>query len=113
MNGSSSSTARSEREFDPRPVTDALVAPSTVVYEVILHIFGLRSYLPYLLADWLVHFVCVALLYHIVARRSGTVLGSWPVSLSCFSQCLRDLFLPSRCCFFSLAPAACSRSIVC
>jgi hypothetical protein len=77
------------------PVTDALVAPSTVVYEVILHIFGLRSYLPYLLADWLVHFVCVALLYHIVARRSGTVLGLMAgLSLLFLGSAYEDLFLP-------------------
>jgi hypothetical protein len=54
------------------PHVDGFLATVAVIYQAILHVFGLGSYLPYLLVDWLAHFVCVGLLYHIVARRSGT-----------------------------------------
>jgi len=57
------------------PHLDTLLATLVAVYEVLLAVFGLHTYLPYLLVAWLAHFVCVGLLYHIVARRSGALLG--------------------------------------
>lgn len=78
-----------------RPHVDTFLATLTVIYETILHIFGLRTYLPYLLVDWLVHFVCVGLLYHIVARRSGKVLGLMAgLSLLLLGSAYEDLLQP-------------------
>lgn len=57
------------------PFLDTFVAVPVLVYDALLAVFGLRSYLPYLLVAWAAHFLCVALLYRIVSRRSGVVLG--------------------------------------
>jgi hypothetical protein len=57
------------------PFFDTLIAIPVLVYQALLAVFGLRSYLPYLLVDWGAHFVVAFLLYRIVKRRSGTVLG--------------------------------------
>jgi len=77
------------------PHVDTLLATLVVIYQTILHIFGLRTYLPYLLVDWLTHFVCVGLIYHIVARRSGTVLGLMAgLSLLLLGSAYEDLLQP-------------------
>jgi hypothetical protein len=77
------------------PHVDGFLATVAVIYEALLHLFGLGAYLPYLLVDWLAHFVCVALLYHIVARRSGTVLGLMAgLSLLLLGSAYEDLLQP-------------------
>jgi hypothetical protein len=77
------------------PHVDGFLATVALIYQAILHIFGLRTYLPYLLVDWLAHFVCVALLYHIVARRSGTMLGLMAgLSLLLLGSAYEDLLQP-------------------
>jgi len=83
------------------PHVDTFLATLVVIYEAILHIFGLRTYLPYLLVDWLVHFVCVGLLYHIVARRSGKVLGFMAgLSLLLLGSAYEDLLQPFQMQYF-------------
>lgn len=57
------------------PYFDTFVAVPVLVYEALLAVFGLRTYLPYLLVDWGAHFAVAYLLYRIVNRRSGVVLG--------------------------------------
>jgi hypothetical protein len=57
------------------PFFDTFVAVPVLVYEALLAVFGLRTYLPYLLVDWAAHFAVAFLLYRIVNRRSGVVLG--------------------------------------
>ena len=57
------------------PFFDTFVAVPVLVYEALLAQFGLRTYLPYLLVDWASHFAVAFLLYRIVSRRSGVVLG--------------------------------------
>jgi hypothetical protein len=77
------------------PHVDGFLATVAVIYEALLHVFGLGTYLPYLLVDWLAHFVCVALLYHIVARRSGPVLGLMAgLSLLLLGSAYEDLLQP-------------------
>jgi len=57
------------------PFLDTFVAVPVLVYDALLAVFGLRTYLPYLLVDWAAHFAVAFLLYRIVNRRSGAVLG--------------------------------------
>jgi hypothetical protein len=57
------------------PFFDTLIAIPTLLYQSLLAMFGLGTYLPYLLVDWAAHFVVAFLLYRIVKRRSGVVLG--------------------------------------
>ena len=77
------------------PHVDGFLATVAVIYEALLHVFGLRTYLPYLLVDWLAHFVCVGLLYHIVSRRSGTVLGLMAgLSVLLLGSAYEDLLQP-------------------
>jgi hypothetical protein len=57
------------------PYLDTFVAVPVLVYDGLLAVFGMRTYLPYLLVAWAAHFASVALLYRIVTRRSGSVLG--------------------------------------
>jgi hypothetical protein len=57
------------------PFLDTFVAVPVLVYDALLAVFGLRTYLPYLLVDWGAHFAAAFLLYRIVNRRSGVVLG--------------------------------------
>jgi hypothetical protein len=57
------------------PKLDTLLVNLSLVYQGLLAVFGLGTYLPFLLVTWLAHFVCVGLLYQIVARRSGVILG--------------------------------------
>jgi hypothetical protein len=77
------------------PHVDTFLATLALIYEALLHVFGLRTYEPYLLVDWLMHFVCVGLLYHIVARRSGTVLGLMAgLSLLLLGSAYEDLLQP-------------------
>ena len=57
------------------PFADTFVAVPVLVYDGLLAVFGMRTYLPYLLVAWAAHFTAVALLYRIVARRSGSILG--------------------------------------
>src|ERR1035437_8186904 len=57
------------------PFFDTFAAVPVLVYEELLAVFGLRTYLPYLLIDWGAHFAVAYLLYRIVNRRSGAVLG--------------------------------------
>ncbi len=67
----------------PDPTIDALlaqynthfVAVPVLVYDGLLAVFGLRTYLPYLAVAWAAHFLIAGLLYRIVSRRSGRVLG--------------------------------------
>ncbi len=58
------------------PHLDTLLATLSLLYQGLLAVFGMRTYLPFLLVTWLAHFVCVVLLYRIVVRRSGPVLGT-------------------------------------
>jgi hypothetical protein len=57
------------------PHVDAFVAVPAAVYFVVLHTFGLASYYPLLIADWLAHFACVGLLGLVVSRKSGVLVG--------------------------------------
>src|SRR5687768_12822216 len=57
------------------PHVDAFVLVPALVYYVVLHVWGLTSYYPILFADWLAHFLCVALLALIVTRKSGVLVG--------------------------------------
>ena len=57
------------------PFFDTLAAVPVVAYQTLLAVFGLRTYLPYLMLDWLAHFAIAFLLYRIIARRCGTLLG--------------------------------------
>lgn len=57
------------------PFFDTFVAVPVLVYEALLAVFGLGTYLPYLLVAWSAHFAIAALLYRIVNRRSGVVVG--------------------------------------
>jgi hypothetical protein len=57
------------------PYLDTFVAVPVLVYDALLAVFGLRTYLPYLAVAWAAHLVAVALLYRIVTRRSGSALG--------------------------------------
>ena len=57
------------------PHVDAFVAVPAAVYYVVLHVWGLSSYYPLLIADWLAHFACVGLLGLIVSRKSGVLVG--------------------------------------
>ncbi len=57
------------------PFFDTFVAVPVLVYDALLAVFGMRTYLPYLLVAWAAHFAIVFLLYRIVNRRSGVVLG--------------------------------------
>ncbi len=57
------------------PHVDGFVAVPAAVYYVILHVWGLSSYYPFLVADWLAHFACVGLLGYIVSRKSGVLVG--------------------------------------
>src|SRR5450759_4299395 len=57
------------------PFLDTFVAVPVLVYDALLAVFGRRTYLPYLLVDWGAHFAAAFLLYRIVNRRSGVVLG--------------------------------------
>jgi hypothetical protein len=57
------------------PFVDTFVAVPVLVYDALLAVFGLRTYLPYLLGAWAAHFAIAFLLYRIVNRRSGVVLG--------------------------------------
>lgn len=83
------------------PHVDTFLATLAVIYEALLHVFGLRTYEPYLLVDWLMHFVCVGLLYHIVARRSGTVLGLMAgLSLLLLGSAYEDLLQPFQMQYF-------------
>lgn len=77
------------------PHVDALLAVPSLVYQVLIAIFGLRAYLPFLLVDWAAHFVCVALLYTVVARRSGVPLGlAAALSLLFLGSAFEDLLQP-------------------
>jgi hypothetical protein len=77
------------------PLSETFLGTLAVIYEAILHVFGMRTYLPYLLVDWLAHFVCVGLLYHIVARRSGALLGLMAgLSLLLLGSAFEDLLQP-------------------
>jgi hypothetical protein len=53
------------------PFVDTNISTTVLIYQVLLPIFGLRLYLPYLVVDWVAHFCCAILLYRIVARRTG------------------------------------------
>jgi len=57
------------------PFFDTFVAVPVLVYDALLATFGMRTYLPFLLVAWAAHFAIVFLLYRIVNRRSGAVLG--------------------------------------
>jgi hypothetical protein len=57
------------------PFFDTFAAVPVLVYQALLAVFGLRTYLPYLLVDWAAHLAIAFLLYRIVNRRSGAVLG--------------------------------------
>jgi hypothetical protein len=57
------------------PHVDAFVLVPAAVYYVVLHGWGMSSYYPILVADWLAHFLCVALLALIITRKSGVLLG--------------------------------------
>lgn len=57
------------------PHVDAFVLVPAAVYYVLLHVWGLSSYYPILIADWLAHFLCVALLALIVTRKAGVMVG--------------------------------------
>lgn len=57
------------------PFFDTFAAVPVLVYQGLLAVFGLRTYLPYLLVAWAAHFAIAGLLYRIVARRSGVTLG--------------------------------------
>jgi len=77
------------------PQVDTLLATLVAVYEVLLAAFGLHTYLPYLLVTWLADFVCVGLLYHIVARRSGVLLGLMAgLSVLLLGSAFEDLLQP-------------------
>ena len=56
------------------PHVDGFVALPAAVYYVILHVWGLGSYFPFLIADWIAHLACVGLLGYIVARKSGVII---------------------------------------
>jgi hypothetical protein len=58
-----------------RPHVDGFVAVPAAVYYVLLHVWGLSSYYPFLVADWLAHLACVGLLGYIVSRKSGVLVG--------------------------------------
>jgi hypothetical protein len=51
------------------------VAIPVLAYDALLAVFGLRTYLPYLAVAWVAHFLVAGLLYRIVSRRSGSILG--------------------------------------
>lgn len=57
------------------PYLDTFVAVPVLIYEGLLALFGLRTYLPFLATAWITHLVIVALLYRILTRRTGEVLG--------------------------------------
>ena len=57
------------------PFFDTFVAVPVLVYDGLLAVFGLRTYLPYQLVAWASHFAAAFLLYGIVSRRSGSVVG--------------------------------------
>jgi hypothetical protein len=73
----------------PDPTPDALLAPvfdtfagvPILVYEGLLAVFGLKSYLPYLLVAWAAHFAIAFLLFRVIQRRSGAVVAV-PAALS-------------------------------
>jgi hypothetical protein len=58
-----------------RPHVDGMVVVPAAVYYVLLHIWGLTSYYPFLIVNWLAHFACVGLLGLIVTRKSGVLVG--------------------------------------
>ena len=61
------------------PSFDALFAPlnghsfttTTVVYEILIRLFGLGSYLPFLLVETAAHLVCVVLVFLVVFANLG------------------------------------------
>src|SRR5688572_26773679 len=57
------------------PFFDTFVAVPVLVYDGLLAVFGLRTYLPYQLVAWVAHFAAAYLLYRIVSRRAGSVVG--------------------------------------
>jgi hypothetical protein len=58
------------------PFGDTFVAIPVLVYDILLALFGLQTYVPFLLVSWAAHFAAVALLYRIVSHRSGALLGT-------------------------------------
>jgi len=52
-----------------------------LTYWLLLHTFGLRTYLPYMTAALLAHFVNVVLLFEVVRRRAGDLVGMAAASL--------------------------------
>ena len=57
------------------PHVDHLSAVAVLVYQGLLRTFGLPSYFPYLAVSWALHFGSVALLFIIVRRRAGPLIG--------------------------------------
>ena len=57
------------------PFFDTFVAVPVLVYDALLAVFGMRTYLPYLFVAWAAHFTIAFLLYRIASRRSGATVG--------------------------------------
>ena len=76
-----------------RPFNGHLIALPVLVYQVMLRLFGLGSYAPYLGLAAAAHLTCVVLIFEYTRRRAGLVVGlGCAAILLYFSQGAEDLF---------------------
>ena len=75
------------------PYNGHLIALPVVVYQLMLRLFGLGSYGPYLALAAAAHLTCVVLIFEYARRRAGPLIGlGCAAILLCFSQGAEDLF---------------------
>ena len=76
-----------------RPFNGHLIAVPVLVYQIMLRVFGLGSYAPWLALAAVAHVTCVVLIFEFARRRAGPLvaLGAAAVLLF-FSQGAEDLF---------------------
>lgn len=76
-----------------RPFNGHLIALPVLVYQLMLRVFGLGSYAPYLALASAAHLTCVVLMFEYARRRAGPLIGlACAAVLLFFSQGAEDLF---------------------
>jgi hypothetical protein len=76
-----------------RPFNGHLIALPVLIYQVMLRLFGLGSYAPYLGLATAAHVTCVVLMFEYARRRAGLLVGlGCTAILLFFSQGAEDLF---------------------
>lgn len=84
-----------------RPFNGHLIALPVLIYQIMLRLFGLGSYAPWLGLAAAAHVTCVVLLFEYARRRAGPLVGlGCAAILLFFSQGAEDLFWAFQIGFF-------------